>query len=140
MFLRFFSFFAFLFSVIYIRRDPDRKDNILERSNTRLELWEEHLKDPIVALDKALKCVENSCQESFVGPRTLRRKRSPIAAVGFLQSLWEKPIWKGMWPCLDPMDGVCSRTSSVEWNVPGEVWAAWRALLLSGNARGLVVG
>ena len=25
---------------------------------TRLELWEEHLKDPIVALDKALKCVD----------------------------------------------------------------------------------
>ena len=25
----------------------------------RLELWEEHFKDPIVALDKALKCVGN---------------------------------------------------------------------------------
>ena len=31
-------------------------------NNTRLELWEEHLKDQIVALDKALKCVENQCQ------------------------------------------------------------------------------
>ena len=41
--------------------DPERKDNILGRKKTRLELWEEHLKDPIVALDKALKCVENSC-------------------------------------------------------------------------------
>ena len=41
--------------------DPARKDNILGRKKTRLELWEEHLKDPIVALDKALKCVENSC-------------------------------------------------------------------------------
>ena len=30
------------------------------RNKTRLELWEEHLKDPIVAVDKALKCVENS--------------------------------------------------------------------------------
>ena len=28
------------------------------KKKTRLELWEEHLKDPIVALDKALKCVE----------------------------------------------------------------------------------
>ena len=28
------------------------------RHETRLELWEEHLKD-IVALDTALKCVEN---------------------------------------------------------------------------------
>ena len=39
--------------------DPERKDNILGRDKTRLELWEEHLKDPIVALDKALKCVED---------------------------------------------------------------------------------
>ena len=41
--------------------DPERKDNILGINKTRLKLWEEHLKDPIVALDKALKCVENSC-------------------------------------------------------------------------------
>ena len=41
--------------------DPERKDNILGRNKTRLELWEEHLKDPIVALDTALMCVENSC-------------------------------------------------------------------------------
>ena len=39
--------------------DPARKDDILRRNKTRLELWEEHLKDPIVALDKALKCVES---------------------------------------------------------------------------------
>ena len=39
--------------------DPARKDNILGRKKTRLELWEEHLKDPIAALDKALKCVEH---------------------------------------------------------------------------------
>ena len=40
-------------------RDAERKDNINE---TRLEVWREHLKDPIVALDKALKCVEFRCQ------------------------------------------------------------------------------
>ena len=39
--------------------DPARKDNIWGRNTTGLELWEEHLKDPIVALDKALKCVED---------------------------------------------------------------------------------
>ena len=39
--------------------DPERKDNIFGRDKTRLELWEEHLKDPIVVLDKALMCVEN---------------------------------------------------------------------------------
>ena len=40
--------------------DPARKDNMLRRNKPRLELWAEHLKDPIVALDRALKCVE--CQ------------------------------------------------------------------------------
>ena len=38
--------------------DPMREDNILVRNKTILALCEEHLKDPIVALDKALKCVE----------------------------------------------------------------------------------
>ena len=41
--------------------DPECEDNILVRNETRLALWEEHLEDPIVALDEALKCVENSC-------------------------------------------------------------------------------
>ena len=39
--------------------DPERKDNNLGRNKTRLELCEEHLKDSIVALGKAVKCVEN---------------------------------------------------------------------------------
>ena len=34
--------------------DPEREDNILGRNKSRLALWEEHLKDPIVALDKAV--------------------------------------------------------------------------------------
>ena len=41
--------------------DLARKDNILGRNKTQLKLWEEHLKSPIVALDKALKCVEDQC-------------------------------------------------------------------------------
>ena len=39
--------------------DPTREENIGARNETRLALWEEHLKDPIVAFDKALKCVED---------------------------------------------------------------------------------
>ena len=35
--------------------DPAREEDISRRNKTRLELWEEHLKDPIAALDKALK-------------------------------------------------------------------------------------
>ena len=34
--------------------DPAREENISKRIKTGLELLEEHLKDPIVALDKAL--------------------------------------------------------------------------------------
>ena len=37
---------------------PAREDNIKGINETRLALWEEHLKDPIDALVKALKCVE----------------------------------------------------------------------------------
>ena len=33
-------------------------------------------------------------------------------------------------PNFDPMDSVCLRTASMEWNVPMEVWNAWRALFL----------
>ena len=40
--------------------DPTREDNILGRNKTRSALWEEHLRDPTVALDKALKCAEKS--------------------------------------------------------------------------------
>ena len=43
-----------------------------------------------------------------------------MACKGFLQSLWEKPIWEGVWPYLDPLKSVCLRTASVEWNVPGK--------------------
>ena len=39
--------------------DPAREEDMSRRNKTRLELWEEHLKDPIAALDKALKCVES---------------------------------------------------------------------------------
>ena len=43
-----------------------------------------------------------------------------MAGVGFFQSLWEKPIWEGVWPHLDPMDSVYLRTASMEWNVLGK--------------------
>ena len=56
----------------------------------------------------------------FVGPRILWSEWSPMAGAGFLQSLWEKPIWEGVWPYLDPMDSVCLQTASMHWNVPGQ--------------------
>ena len=39
--------------------DPMREDNIKGINKTRPALWEEHLKDPVVALGKALQCVED---------------------------------------------------------------------------------
>ena len=100
--------------------DPSREDNIRGRNQTRLALWEEHLKDPIVALNKALKCVENSALEVF-GPSAWWKDACLVmAGVGFLHSLWEKPIWEGVWPHLDPMAGVCLRAATMQWNVPGK--------------------
>ena len=42
--------------------DPARKEDILCRTRTCLDLREEHLEDPIVALEKALECLENPYQ------------------------------------------------------------------------------
>ena len=39
--------------------DPTREVGIKGRNETRSALWEEHLLDPIVSRDKALKCVED---------------------------------------------------------------------------------
>ena len=39
--------------------DPARKEDILGRTSTCLDLWEEHLKNPIVILEMALECLEN---------------------------------------------------------------------------------
>ena len=58
-----------------------------------------------------------------LGPSTSWRKRSAMASVGFLESLWETPIWEGVWPYLDPMESVCLRTAPIEWNVPGKYGA-----------------
>ena len=41
-----------------------------------------------------------------------------MAGVDFLLSLWEKPMWEGVWPHLDPMDSVWLSTASMEWNAP----------------------
>ena len=41
-------------------------------------------------------------------------------ALASSESLWEMPIWEAVWPYWDPMDSVCLRTASVEWNVAGK--------------------
>ena len=53
-----------------VYHDLARKEDMLGRTKTRLELWDEHRKDPIIALDKALKCLENP-SEAAIGSRRL---------------------------------------------------------------------
>ena len=100
--------------------DPERKGNVLGRNKRRLELWEEHLKDPIVALDKALKCVENSCKRVLLVREPCGGSNPQWPASASFKVCGRKPICEGVWLYLDPMDGVCLRTASVEWNVPGK--------------------
>ena len=54
-----------------------------------------------------------------------------MAGAGFFQSLWEKADLGGRFgPIWDPINKIYLRTASMEWNVPGEVWAARRARFL----------
>ena len=68
--------------------DPARKDNILGRNQTRLALWEEHLTEPMIALDKALKCVENPYQGLTVSSRHF------VEVVNF-NGLWPRGLRHG---------------------------------------------
>ena len=46
--------------------DPGRKEDILGGTKTCLDLWEEHLKDPIASLAKALESLDNPCMCWFL--------------------------------------------------------------------------
>ena len=63
-----------------------------------------------------------------------------MADAGFLKSLWEKLIWEGVWPYLDPMDSVCLRSASVEWYVPGKyrVFRPSRTLSVLGGPKNFI--
>ena len=96
--------------------DATREDNILGRTRQEQHFGKNTSKiqlvrwtSPEVVGKSVLKVSAQSALEKVL---------SPMAAVGFLRSLWEKPIWEGVWPYLDPMDTVCLRTASMEWNVP----------------------
>ena len=103
--------------------DSARKDNMLGRRKTRLELWEEHLQDPIAALEKALTCLENPSESGhwFEAPRgKLREWQWPavVRVLEFCKRCGKKPFCEGVWPQLDPWDSVRLRTASTCWNVP----------------------
>ena len=97
--------------------DPTREDNILRRNKARLALWEEHLKNPIVALDQALRCVEKTywkvvarvlCGGSvlhwpLLASSKVCGKSQSGRAVGttcirWIVCVYAQHPWSGMWP------------------------------------------
>ena len=87
------------------------------RNKTRSALREEHFKDPITALDEALKC-------DFVieglGLSALWRERSAWPVLASSKVCEKSRSGRAFGPNLDPMDSVCLRTASTEQNVPGK--------------------
>ena len=80
--------------------DPARKEDILGRTKTRLDLWEEHVKDPIVALAKALECLDNffSAGFWFVAwlPVVVIAMACSVVGAEILQNTWDGPYWEGV--------------------------------------------
>ena len=100
--------------------DPTREDNIKRRNETRLALWEEHLRDPTVALDKALKCVENSVLK--VSAQALE-VRSPNGCCWLPSKLGGEAYLGGRLVLLG-FDGYCVFTHSTHGvECVREVWA-----------------
>ena len=99
--------------------DPTREDNNLERNETRVALWEGHLEDPIVALDKALKCVENSYLRSR--PECLVEGALQWRALASSKGCGKSRSGRAFGPTsIRWIVCVCLRTASMEWFVPGK--------------------
>ena len=108
--------------------DPMREDNILERNKTRLALWEEHFKDRIGALGKALKCVDKfylwsrpqclvggvSCNACRWLPQKFGKSRSGRAFgstwIRWIVCVYAQRPWSGM--CQGSMGRTASSFSS----------------------------
>ena len=92
--------------------DPARKEDIWGKTKTRLELWEEHLKDPLVAPAKATEMFGESLLGLAFGFTVCRCQPlssqwlSSIAAVKILQRMWEGPCWEGVSP--SKTHGMCA--------------------------------
>ena len=104
--------------------DPGRKDNTLGRKQSRLELWEEHLKRPNHSFGRSSEVPRKSLSGLTSCSKFLRKVTRIAMACswgsGILQKMWERPFWEGVWPHLDPWDSVRLRTASTQWNVPGK--------------------
>ena len=112
--------------------DSARKENIWGRKLTRLELWEEHLKDPIIALDEALECFGESVSRLTSGSRhfvevvvfnRLRPRGLRHGAKDVGQTVVERCL-----ALFGPVGSCASAHSLNALECFEEVWAAWRAL------------
>ena len=108
--------------------DPARKDDILRRNKTRQALWEEHLKDPIVALDST-KVHGKAVVRPKVGSRlSWKQGGNDPRPSGFRSG--SSVVGRGPL-ALSGCMGQCASTHSLyAVERPREVRAAWRALLL----------
>ena len=97
--------------------DPARKEDMLGRTKTRLELRKEHLKDPLAA--ESLRRLEFGFTVLSL-PAFVVAMAFSIAGAKIFQKMWEGLRWEGIWPYLDPWDVVRLRTSSSVWSVPGK--------------------
>ena len=96
----------------------------------RLDLWEAHLKDPIVPLAKSLHqrcCCKPLRQRMATGftrakpnamPLYVVMVSSSIASAMILEQCGKGTFWEGVWLCLDPWDVVYVCTSSSYWSDP----------------------
>ena len=98
--------------------DPAGEEDISRRNKTRLELWEEHLKDPIAALDKASKCVESQCWRWL---EVLWKQKAAMTSDGVVSDLM-LPLWgEVLWPFLDAWDSVRLRTMECPREIRAEL-------------------
>ena len=105
---------------------PMRENNIKGRNKTILSLWEEHLKDPIVALPSSAWKIST---EAKVGSRLLwNRGCNDLRPCGFRSYL--AVVGRGLLAFSGCM-GQCASTHSLyAVEPPREVRTVWRALLL----------
>ena len=98
--------------------------NILGRTKTRLDLWEEHLKDPIIALEKNIILFGAPPLELTSGSKILLASRvgcSGLRSCGyqdFAKDVGRARLGRRL-ALPGPVGQVCACKASTFWNVPG---------------------
>ena len=83
------------------------KKTFQAEQKNRLELLEEHLTDPVVALAKALECLETAhwgwhlVSQFVVAKAFCLRNGVQRRCCEFFAKMWEGPYWEEVWLFLD---------------------------------------